>query len=72
VYQSYTGGIISSADCGTETDHGVLIVGYGKGYWIVKNSWGADWGLDGFVHIADKTGEGVCGINTDNAWATTN
>jgi C1A family cysteine protease len=71
VYQSYTGGVISKG-CGTNTDHGVLIVGYGKGFWIVKNSWGADWGENGFVRIADKAGEGWCGINTDNAWAITN
>jgi len=72
VYQSYTGGIISSSSCGTSTDHGVLVVGYGEGYWIVKNSWGPSWGEKGFVRIADKAGAGVCGINTDPAWATTN
>jgi len=70
-FQYYNGGIISSG-CGTATDHGVLAVGYGDGYWIVKNSWGPNWGEQGFVRIADKAGAGVCGINTGAQYATTN
>merc|ERR1711874_492100 len=42
-FQGYTGGIITSG-CGTNLDHGVLAVGYGEGYFLVKNSWGASWG----------------------------
>jgi C1A family cysteine protease len=72
-FQSYTSGIVDSG-CGTELDHGVLAVGYGTsgktGYWIVKNSWGPDWGDNGYLKIARKTGDGVCGINMDNAYPT--
>jgi len=71
VFQSYNGGIISKG-CGTQTDHGVLVVGYGEGYWIVKNSWGPSWGEKGFVRIADQAGAGQCGINTGAQYATTN
>ena len=69
VFQSYSSGVITSSDCGTSLDHGVLIVGYGAengiDYWLVKNSWGPSWGLDGYVKIqrSDKTNDpGICGV----------
>ncbi|KHJ42335.1 papain family cysteine protease [Trichuris suis] len=47
-------------------DHAVTVVGYGveKGtkYWIVKNSWGKNWGDNGYVKILRGTNE--CGIES--------
>eukprot|EP01017_Pseudomicrothorax_dubius_P026176 TRINITY_DN28_c0_g2_i2.p1 TRINITY_DN28_c0_g2~~TRINITY_DN28_c0_g2_i2.p1 ORF type:complete len:368 (+),score=90.71 TRINITY_DN28_c0_g2_i2:127-1230(+) len=68
VFQFYSGGIIDSKSCGTDLDHGVLAVGYGaesgKNYYIVKNSWGGDWGEKGYVRIGRHGGKGpgICGI----------
>jgi len=69
VFQFYKSGVIS-AGCGANLDHGVLAVGYQKvgvleGF-IVKNSWGSDWGVDGYVFISTiqqlNGGQGACGI----------
>ena len=68
VFQFYEQGIIDSEDCGTELDHGVVAVGYGKengkAFWIVRNSWGGEWGDHGYVKILkeSESSEGVCGI----------
>jgi KDEL-tailed cysteine endopeptidase len=69
-FQLYSSGVLtSSTSCGTNLDHGVLIVGYGEEnnipYWLVKNSWGTSWGENGYVKIArsDSTNDaGVCGV----------
>jgi len=76
VFQSYTGGIITSAACGTTLDHGVLAVGFGVEngveYIIVKNSWGASWGENGFVRLGVADGAGICGINQSASIPKTN
>ena len=45
-------------------DHAVVVVGYGTengvDYWLIKNSWGTQWGEKGYMRI--KRGVGMCGI----------
>ncbi len=61
-FQSYSSGIIMNDECGQQLDHGVLCVGFDtdKGYWLVKNSWGASWGEEGYVRL--EYGKNTCGL----------
>jgi len=66
-FQLYTSGVLTAA-CGTNLDHGVLAVGYGTldgtDFYKVKNSWGASWGLDGYILLERGVSqkEGQCGL----------
>ena len=74
VFQLYSSGILSSTSCGTGLNHGVTLVGYGTAngvaYWIVKNSWGTNWGEQGYVRILRKTTNdaGICGIQSMSSY----
>jgi C1A family cysteine protease len=64
LWQTYQSGIITVASqCGTSIDHAVQAVGYNaeENYWIVRNSWAADWGENGYVYV--EAGHNVCGIS---------
>lgn len=48
--------------CDKRTNHAVLIAGYTKKYWIIKNSWSEKWGKKGYFYL--PRGRNKCGINT--------
>ncbi len=42
-------------------NHAVLLIGYTSNAWIIKNSWGTNWGLGGYIHVT-RTSSYNCGI----------
>jgi C1A family cysteine protease len=77
-FQFYSGGVLTSNDCGTNLDHGVLVVGYGSDqgsdYYKVKNSWGASWGSKGYILLGRgssyNNGQGQCGVLMQPSYPT--
>lgn len=67
--QLYKSGVFTGS-CGTDLDHGVLVVGYGslngEDYYKVKNSWGTSWGQGGYILLGRgskyNSGDGQCGV----------
>jgi cathepsin L len=71
-FQFYKSGILSISDCSNlleDIDHAIVVVGYGynttlqQSYWIIKNSWGTDWGEKGYLYLAKDAGN-MCGVAT--------
>ncbi|PWA49673.1 cysteine proteinases superfamily protein [Artemisia annua] len=68
-FRLYTGGVFTSDNCGSDpmdVNHAVVAVGYGEEngvpYWLIKNSWGADWDLGGYFKM--EMGKNMCGVAT--------
>ena len=65
-FQQYSGGILADdGTCGTQLDHAILAVGWGveqgQQYAIIKNSWGPNWGDNGFIKLAFGAGKSFWG-----------
>ncbi|EOY30251.1 Cysteine proteinases superfamily protein [Theobroma cacao] len=68
-FRFYKNGVYTSDVCGStsmDVNHAVLAVGYGVengvSYWLIKNSWGEDWGDDGYFKM--EMGKNMCGVAT--------
>nr|XP_014282110.2 cathepsin L1-like [Halyomorpha halys] len=67
-FMFYGGGVFNGDTCNPEKlDHGILLVGYGsddgEDYWLVKNSWGPNWGEKGYMRLT-RTKNNACGISS--------
>ncbi len=72
-FANYPGGVFTENDPGP-VNHAVLIVGWndqlGGGCWVIRNSWGGDWGENGFMNIAygsNKVGYGAAWVVPEEA-----
>jgi len=63
-WQFYSGGVITS--CTNSVDHCVMVTGFstqgGVNAWNVRNSWGTDWGIGGYLYV--ERGHNMCAIAT--------
>ncbi|KAF8015599.1 hypothetical protein BT93_H1193 [Corymbia citriodora subsp. variegata] len=75
-FQLYQSGVFTG-ECSIALDHGVIVVGYGSengvDYWIVRNSWGTNWGEDGYIRMERNVADnffGKCGIVMEASYPT--
>merc|ERR1711887_400526 len=76
-FHFYKKGVYHDHKCSsTRLDHGVLAVGYGTAtqengrnndFWLVKNSWGEKWGMDGYIQMV-RNEKNACGIATQASY----
>lgn len=67
-FYSYDNGIYEKTPSAKlEGYHCICVVGYNdvEGYWLIKNSWGPNWGEDGFCRIA----YGQADLKIDSSWS---
>lgn len=65
----FRSGIYDDESCSSNVvNHAMLIVGYTKDAWILKNWWGSRWGEDGYMRL--KRNRNQCGISNYVAYVT--
>jgi len=64
-FNQYKSGILRVTGCGATPHHAMAVVGYTSTYWDIKNSWGPNWGDQGFIKF-DRRVNNMCGVSN---WA---
>lgn len=71
-WRFYKRGVWYDKHCSEVANHSMLLVGYGredgKDYWLIKNSWGKDWGDNGYIKVARNRHENYCGITSESLY----
>ncbi|KPI82686.1 putative cysteine proteinase [Leptomonas seymouri] len=86
-WSAYASGIFDECDYSVNItqNHAVQLVGYGhdraigKSFWIIRNSWGPDWGEEGYIRLlrektprcgwaVDAHSGGACDGDPDEVW----
>lgn len=67
---SYSSGVFDACWADATINHAVVVMGYGadsqlnKDYWLIRNSWGPDWGENGFIRLLRHSDEhSYCGTD---------
>jgi hypothetical protein len=63
-WSSYQNGVMDPCTDMSNVDlnHAVVLTGYGKDYWTIRNSWGVTWGEKGYARLK-KTETPACGTD---------
>jgi cathepsin L len=75
VFQFYSEGYYNNPQCSNvNLDHCMTLVGYGtdeqgRDYWLIKNQYGTDWGVLGYMFLP-RNANNYCGIVTDSSYPT--
>ncbi|XP_017046797.1 procathepsin L-like [Drosophila ficusphila] len=69
IFKNYKGGVVNIPNCRKDRkylNHSMLVVGFGThpisgDYWLIKNSYGTEWGENGYMRLA-RNENNTCGI----------
>jgi hypothetical protein len=68
----YKSGVFDACQKDAVVDHAITMYGYGRDpklqrkYWLIRNSWGPDWGEHGFMRLLRRDNEDQwCGVDND-------
>ncbi|VVC27036.1 Peptidase C1A, papain C-terminal [Cinara cedri] len=68
-FQLYSSGVYDDPECTSNTvNHAMLLIGYTKNAWILKNWWSSKWGDNGYMYLA--RGRDQCAVSSYAAYAT--